>query len=481
MRHPSDNGRTGTNERVGRAVRITLISPPFGEGGQKSKGLPIAPPVLEYLAGLTDQVQPGQHEITLIDANKRGFDAGACDADLVGITVLTPQAPWAYRTADALRNRGVPVLLGGIHVNALPEEAAAHADTIVVGEAETVWSEVLDDAVAHRLRPRYDGPFAPLEGLPHPRTDLLPDFYAFGSFFTSRGCPHSCSFCSVHRNFGRVVRMRPIDEVVAEVANSSKRMFWNMDDNIWGIDQKRSIELYKEMGKTVKGKWWFGSGDLATVQNSHADELLNAARGAGMTSVMVGFESPNPEVLEELKARNKQGRDRIEAIKRIRDHGIDVMLFIMVGSRADHLDDFNRVLELCDELDVSAHPVMTTPFPGTELYEQYKPHLIPGMDWDLYDGNHSTFYHPDPEMTPETREAAVLRLRADLFTWPRMLSRIPKISAKGFPMAHITSFMVQYPQGRAFKEFARDHERALEGGLLLPQGVAADSGDSRGA
>ncbi len=439
-------------------MRITLISPPFGESGQKSKGLPIAPPVLEYLAGLTEQVRPGEHEMRLVDANKRSFDPHECDADLVGMTVLTPQAPWAYRTADFLRGRGIQVVLGGIHVHALPEEAAAHADSVIVGEAETIWGRVLDDATAHRLSPRYDGPYAPLDGLPRPITNLLPDLYAFGSFFTSRGCPHSCSFCSVHENFGHVVRMRPLDEVVGEVAASEKRMFWNIDDNVWGIDQKRSIELYKEMGKQVRGKWWFGSGDLATVQNSRADELLNAARSAGMTAIMVGFESPNPRVLEELKATNKQGRNRIDAIKRIRDHGIDVMLFIMVGSRADRMEDFSAVLELCDSLEVSAHPVMTTPFPGTELYSQYEPHLIPGMDWDMFDGNRATFFHEDPSMTPAAREEAVLRLRADLFTWPRMLKRVTRISLKGFPMAHLTSFMVQYPQGRAFKEFAREHE-----------------------
>ena len=448
-------------------MKITLVSPPFGEGGQKSKGLPIAPPVLEYLAGLTDHVHPGRHEVTLVDANMRDFDIERCDADLVGITVLTPQAPWAYRTADALRARGHRVLLGGIHVHALPDEAAAHADTILVGEAETVWAEVLDDVESHRLKPRYDGPFAPLENLPRPRTDLLPDFYAFGSFFTSRGCPHSCSFCSVHENFGHVVRMRPIDEVVAEVANSRKHMFWNIDDNVWGVNVDRSIELYREMARQVKRKWWFGSGDLVTLQHSRADELLDAAREAGMTAAMVGFESASSEVLEELKATRKQGRSRFDAIKRIRAAGIEVMLFTMVGSRADHMRDFHSILELCDELDISAHPVMTTPFPGTALYEQYRPHLIPGMDWDLFDGSHATYYHPDPDMTPQAREEAVLRLRAELFTLPRILRRIPRIGMKGFPMSHITSWMVQYPQGRAFTEFAREYDRQHEGGSLV--------------
>ncbi len=440
-------------------MKITLISPPFGEGGQKSKGLPIAPPVLEYLAGLTDQVRPGAHEITLVDANLRSFDPATTDADLVGMTVLTPQAPWAYRTADALRARGVQVLLGGIHVHALPEEAAAHADAIVVGEAETIWGEVLDDAERRALKPRYDGPYAPLENLPHPRTDLLPDNYQFGSFFTSRGCPHSCSFCSVHEFFGRTVRMRPIDEVVAEVAASKKRLFWNIDDNVWGININRSIELYKEMSQQVHGKWWFGSGDLVTISNSKSDELLTWARRAGMTAAMVGYESDNPLVLEELDATKKQGRDRIDAIKRIRAAGIEVMLFIMVGSRADHLRDFDRIRELCEELTISAHPVMTTPFPGTKLYEEYAPFLIPGQDWDLYDGNHANFVHDDPEMTPAVREAAIVNLRSDLFSIPKILHRITKVGAKGFPMSHITSWAVQYPQGRAFHEFAREHER----------------------
>lgn len=445
-------------------MRIVLVSPPFGEGGQKSKGLPIAPPVLEYLAGLTEQVRPGEHEVVLVDANLRDFDADVVEADLVGMTVLTPQAPWAYRTADALRARGIQVILGGIHVHALPEEAARHADAILVGEAETVWGEILDDAARRRLRPRYDGPFAPLEGLPRPVTGLLPDGYVFGSFFTSRGCPHSCAFCSVHEFFGRTVRMRPIDEVVEEVASSSKRLFWNIDDNVWGVNVKRSIELYREMAQQVHGKWWFGSGDLVTLQHSRADELLDLARRAGMTAAMVGYESDSPLVLEELEATKKQGRDRLDAIRRIRAAGIEVMLFIMVGSRADSMRDFERIRELSDRLDVAVHPVMTTPFPGTQLYEKYKPYLIPGQDWDLFDGNHANFYHDDPEMTPEARESELIRLRAEVFTIPKILRRITRVGLKGFPMSHVTSWAVQYPQGRAFHEFAREHERRRTGG-----------------
>lgn len=437
-------------------MKIILVSPPFGEGGQQSKGLPIAPPVLEYLAALTEQVQPGT-EVQLVDANTENFDADGIEADLAGFTVLTPQAPWAYKTGDKLRSRGIPVVFGGIHIAALPDEAAPHADALVIGEAESVWGQVLEDAAQGKLKPVYQGEQVPLRHLPFPRTDLLKNRYIFGSFFTSRGCPYRCSFCSVHKFFGGTARTRDIGEVVAEVAASKRRLFWNIDDNIWGISFKRSIELFREMSQNVKHKWWFGAGDLVTVQRPEAEEMLKWARRAGLTSVMVGWESSNIHSLEEYNALTKQGRDRIDAIKRIRDQGIDVMLFIMVGGRQDTVKDFAGVLELCDSLDVSAHPVMTTPFPGTDLYKIYEPFIDKDLAWDMYDGNHAVYSHDDPAMTVTNREEAVMRLRAELFTWPRIIKRLRPISYKGFPMSHLTSFMVQASQGRAFKQFAKNY------------------------
>lgn len=436
-------------------MKLVLISPPFGEKGQKSKGLPIAPPVLEYLAGLTLQLRPGV-EVSLIDANKENFSIEDLDADLIGFTVLTPQAPWVYRTADRLRAMGKQVLLGGIHVSALPEEAARHADAIVIGEAEEIWGELLDDAAKRQLKPVYRGGFPELKGLPRPVTTLWKTNYVYGYFQTSRGCPHRCTFCSVHEFFGGRVRTRPIDEVVAEIAESKRRLFWGIDDNVWGVNVNYTIDLYREMGNTLRGKSWFGSGDLVSVDHPCSHELLTNARRAGLTAVLVGWESNNIGSLEEYKATSKQGRQRRDAIRKIRDYGIEVMLFMMIGGRQDSPEDYEGILKLCDELKVSAHPVMTTPFPGTELYELYKPYLIPGYDWDSFDGNHAVFTHDDPAMSAEFREDAIVKLRAELFTLPRILSRIPQVSWRGFPMSHITSWMIQYPQGRAFRQFARE-------------------------
>ncbi len=423
-----------------------------------SKGLPIAPPVLEYLAGLTSRVSPGV-EVRLVDANKEVFEPEEVEEGLVGFTVLTPQAPWVYATADRLRQLGKKVILGGIHVTALPGEAASHADALVLGEAEGVWKELLDDYERASLKPVYRGENLSLEALPRPVTGLWKTKYVYGYFQTSRGCPHRCTFCSVHKFFGGSVRHRPIDDVVREVAASRRRLFWGIDDNIWGANVQRTIELYREMSRNVRGKWWFGSGDLVSVEHPRAGELLKYARRAGLTAVLVGWESNNIASLREYKAVGKQGRTRRDAIKKIRDAGIEVMLFIMVGGRQDRREDFDGILELCEELDVSAHPVMTTPFPGTDLYEEYRPHLIPGLDWDSYDGNHAVFQHDT--MSPAEREEAVIRLRASLFTVPKILKRMSRVSWRGFPMSHITSWMVQFPQGRAFREYARKHGIAV--------------------
>ncbi len=439
-------------------MKLLLVSPPFGKKGQMSKGLPIAPPVLEYLAGLTLKVRPDV-EVKLIDANKEPFVPEDVDADLVGFTVLTPQAPWAYRMADTLRAMGKKVVLGGIHVSALPEEAKAHADAIVVGEAEEVWEDILDNTRNDGLKPFYYGAFPELKGLPRPVTSLWKMKYVYGYFQTSRGCPHRCTFCSVHKFFGGKVRVRPIDEVIREVAASSWRLFWGIDDNIWGINISHTIELYREMSKTVRRKWWFGAADLVSMEHPRAGELLTYARGAGLTAVLLGWESNNLRSLEEYKATSKQGGQRRDAIKKIRDHGIEVMLFIMVGGRQDVREDFEGIARLCEELKVSAHPVMTTPFPGTELYEQYRDYLLPGLEWDSFDGNHAVFEHPT--MSPEEREELIIELRARLFSIPQILSRMSQVSLRGFPMSHITSWMVQYPQGRAFTQYAKERKKGL--------------------
>lgn len=434
-------------------MKITIIAPPFG-ARTGAEILPIAPPVLAYMAALTHRIKP-DIEIDLIDTNREDIDPDAINTDIACITVLTPLAPWAYNLADRLRGRGIKVIMGGWHASVLPEEAKAHADSVVIGEAEAVWDGVLCDAEKGELKPFYHGHAVYLNNLPHPETGLLKSRYQFGSFFTQRGCPHNCSFCSIKRFYGPKVRMRPIGDVVGEIVRSPYRLFINADDNVWGTDIDRAIELFREMSISCKNKWWFGSADLLSVQRERGNELLKWARASNMMSVMIGWESSNPATLDEYGAMTKQGSCGRDAIKKIKDHGIDVIAYIILGGRKDTPEDFERALELCDDLGIAAHPVLLHPLPGTRLYEEYEKYLYKDMDWSYYDGGYAVFHHD--KMPREFREERLFRLRSEVFSWERIGKRLFSLPLAGFPMAHISAFMYQGQMRKGFKRLERFH------------------------
>jgi radical SAM superfamily enzyme YgiQ (UPF0313 family) len=425
-------------------MTLTLVSPEFPFSGR----VPMVPPILEYLGALTLREAPGT-ELQLVDANQKRFTPEEVRGDLVGLSVWTATAPWVYRFADACRALGKRVVLGGIHASALPDEAALHADAVVVGEAESVWGEVLRDAAAGRLRARYDGVQLPLAGLPTPIDAKLKGQYHFRAFFTMRGCPYRCSFCTVSRFFGSRVRYRPVDEVAAEVEARAGSIWFNGDDNIWGADPDRAVSLFDALA-AGKRRSWYGFGDLRSVQGPEGERILKAARRSGLYSVWAGWETDSPSTLAGFRADGKQGRDRVEAVKRIQGEGIEVVLFVMLGARDEGLDAFERTLELADRLRVGIHPVLATPLPGTELYEAYRPHLIPGLGWDAYTGVRAVFEHPDPEATPERREREYHRLVSEIFRWSRIFDRLRAIPRAGFPKTHLYSLMAQLPMKVAY-------------------------------
>jgi radical SAM superfamily enzyme YgiQ (UPF0313 family) len=438
-------------------MRVTLISPERPFSGR----VPMAPPILEYLGALTLRERPDA-ELRLIDADLEAFDAGEIEADVVGISAMTATAPWAYRTADALRARGVPVVLGGIHPSALPDEAALHCDSVVIGEAESVWGSVLDDVESGRLKPRYSGERLPLDDLVLPLTGVLPHKYRFRGVFTARGCPYRCSFCSVRRFFGDTVRVRPIDPVVEEVATRTGSTWFNGDDNIWGADAARSVALFKALAGADLGKHWYGFGDLRAVQGPRGEELLDAAKASGLFSVWAGWESIDESQLSTWQATGKQGRDRIEAVRRIKERGIEVVLFMVFGGREGDQREFQRALELADRLDVTVHPVLLTPLPGTELYEEYRPFLLPDAGWDQFNGTRAVFEHPDPAMTPKVRERLYYETSLELLSLPRIVRHAFSIPIGGFPHTHVGSVMKALPMRRAMRA-AHEEWLATEG------------------
>jgi len=425
-------------------VKLCIIKPPLPFGWT-----PVAPPILEYLAALTRQADPAiEIELYSASATPDVFETLQCD--LAAISLLTPTAVGGYRIADALRARGIKVVLGGMHVSACPEEAGRHADAVVTGEAEAVWPQVLTDFKAGRLKPRYAGAQLPLENLPTPLYGMLKHGHDFRIVNTSRGCPYPCSFCTVHKVFGSKIRMRPIDDVVRDVDAMPGGMYINGDENIWWLGKtQRAIDLFSAL-KGSKKKW-MGFGSLAPVLAPEGARMLKAARQSGMLTVWVGWESLTEHGLEEYRADRKVGEDRERAVRTLKDHGIDVSLFFMLGSRADSIDDYRRAVDLADRLGVSMHPSLAVPYPGTDLRTQYEPYLFKDLGWEYYTGAYALYEHPDPRMTPDVREELFYQTSLELLSLGRVLKHMFKVPASGFPHAHILSLMNQLPVRKGMK------------------------------
>ncbi len=446
-------GRTNSGDRLG----ISIIASQYPFSGR----VPLVPPILEYLAALTLREFPDA-DVVQMDANQREIRPEGIRTEIVAISAMTATVTWAYRFADACRKLGKHVVLGGIHPTALPDEAALHADTVVIGEAESVWGTVLRDIQAGQAKTFYRGERLPLVNLPKPVDGKLKGNYRFRAFFTMRGCPYRCTFCSVRRFFGDTIRYRPIPEVVDEIETCAGNIWFNGDDNIWGGDHRRSTELFRELAKGTK-RSWYGFGDLRSVQAPQGARMLAAARDSGLFSVWVGWESDEAH-LRSFNASGKQGADRVSAVKMMQDAGIDVTLFVVLGGRQDTVDSFKRTLELSERLNVGVHPVLLTPLPGTELYQEYEQYLRPGLGWDSFVGVKAVFDHPSPDMTPVRRELEYHHLCQEHFRFSSIVKRISGLPRAAFPKAHLLSFMTQMPMKLAFskayddwKSHLRDH------------------------
>ncbi len=427
-------------------MKLAIIFPPLPFGWT-----PVAPPSLEYLAALTRRADP-DIEIELISVSA---DPGAIDrleCDLAAISILTPTAVPGYRIAEKLRGRGIRVIFGNMHASAMPEEARQYGDSVVIGEAESAWPQVLRDFRSGQLQPFYYGEQMPLDDLPTPLYGLLNGGrkHQFRIVNTSRGCPFNCTFCSVRKFWGSKIRFRPIDHVVRDVAAIPEKMYINGDENVWWVGKtERAIELFTALRGSRKK--WMGFGSLSPVLSPEGPRMLKAARECGLLSVWVGWESISDEGLRELSAGSKIGADRERAVKTLRDHGIDVSLFYMLGSRHDSLDDFKRSIDLANRLGVSMHPSLTVPYPGTRLREQYEPYLYKDLGWEYYTGAYALFEHPDPAMTPEVREELFFQTSLELLSLGRVLKHMKNVPLQGFPHAHILSLMSQIPVRHGMK------------------------------
>jgi radical SAM superfamily enzyme YgiQ (UPF0313 family) len=327
---------------------------------------------LMVLAGLT----PPEWDISIVDENLGVPDYPSMPRpDLVGITAFTSQANRAYEVAADFRRLGVPVVMGGIHASMCPDEALERVDTVVTGEAEGIWPQVLADARDGRLKRRYDGGHADIEAVRPARHDLLPAGYAFGAIQTTRGCPLNCSFCSVTAFNGARYRQRPIPDVVREFQLIREKRVLVVDDNVIGTRPEhidRAKDLFRAMARANLRKEWVGQ---ATINFADDEELLALAAKAGCKGVFIGFESPTPEGLLEIGKRFNilKDRDFRASVRRIQRHGILVVGSFIMGLDVDEQGVGKRIAEAAGRYGVDSINVgFLTPLPGTRLWDEMR-------------------------------------------------------------------------------------------------------------
>jgi len=327
---------------------------------------------LLVLGGLTS---PGW-EITITDENLGVPDYSTMPRpDLVGITAFTSQASRAYEVAGQFRRKGVRVVMGGIHATMCPEEALGYVDSVVTGEAEGVWANVLDDVQHDRLRRTYAGGHVDMAKMPLARHDLLNRGYAFGAIQTTRGCPLDCTFCSVSAFNGKRYRHRPIADVIEELRTIREKLVLVVDDNFLGTAAshiERAKDLCRAMIDADLGKKWIAQ---ATINMADDEELLTLAARSGCRGVFIGFESPTVQGLAEVgkKFNLLKGRDFRQSVRRIQRHRILVVGSFIMGLETDRAGIGRHIADAAQSYGVDLLNVLfLTPLPGTRLWDQMK-------------------------------------------------------------------------------------------------------------
>jgi radical SAM superfamily enzyme YgiQ (UPF0313 family) len=354
----------------------------------RAQGALFPPLNLATLAALT----PPEHEVAIDDGCLGPVEATK-SADLVAITAMSAQAPAAYALADEYRARGIPVVLGGIHPSMCPDEAAEHADAVVLGEADRLWPDLVQDFRNGKMKSRYHDPEAvDMAQIALPRRDLIdPKGYViFNTVQTTRGCPFNCNFCSVTTMSGVRYRFRPPEKIVEELRTLDGRFIYFVDDNIIGNPQ-RAKALFKAL-LPLKLGW----ASQVTINFARDADLMRLARESGCYGVFIGFESFSNQSIRDAGKGVNRPDEYLRDIRRIHQAGITVWGSFIFGFDNDAVEVFRETLDFIEESRMEfAQFSLLTPLPGTALFKQFEEEQrIVHRDWSKYDLGSIVFNHP---------------------------------------------------------------------------------------
>ncbi|GBC63504.1 B12-binding domain-containing radical SAM protei n [Desulfonema ishimotonii] len=344
--------------------------------------------------------------------------------DLVVIQVYITSAYRAYEISDHYREKGITVILGGLHVTALPNEALQHADSIVLGPAEKIWGEVLDDFRNNRLEKIYFSNLRTLKNQPPVRRDLIKrEFYLVpNSLVISRGCPHSCDFCYKTSFFrgGKSFYTYTTDQALSEIEILKGKHLFFLDDNIFG-NPALAFSLFSEM--KGMGRVWQGAATVASLQNR---KLLQVAADSGLKSLFIGFETLKQEGLARHNKQHNRTGEYEKVIKTLHDYGIMINASFVFGLDQDDPSVFRATAEwaIAKGIETVTFHILT-PYPGTPLYQRLeKQQRILHHDWNLYDTRHAVFRHP--VMSSEAIEAGYQNAYSYFYKWTSILKSAAK-------------------------------------------------------
>lgn len=407
------SGVRASNEEL---TKVGLTLPGFVERSQVIASLPSL--ALLTIAGMTpDTFDVSYHEVPDVDAL---IELPACD--VAAISSYTAQIRDGYRLADRFRAAGTIVVLGGLHVSALPEEALEHADAVVVGEGELGWPEVLHDLPTGRLRRVYgpNGREFDLGDAPMPRFDLLEiEHYNRLTVQTQRGCPWRCEFCASSVRLTPKYKVKPVAKVVAEI-RAIKELWPHpfiefADDNSFAR-RRHSKDLLRALAS--ERIHWFSESDISIADD---EELLDLMRASGCRELLIGLESPTLAGVDGVEQRRNWKKGRFagykDAIARIQGHRIAVNGCFVLGLDGDGPEVFDAVEAFVrDSGQFDVQITVLTPFPGTPLYARFarEGRLLEEGAWErcsLFDVNFRPL-----RMTPEELQRGLIGLARRLYT-----------------------------------------------------------------
>lgn len=413
-------------------LELGLTLPGFVERSKQIASLPSLG--LLTLAGMT----PAHHDIHYIEVpdlhqNVSDKSTAVCFSDtfdLVAISSYSAQIDEAYELALRYRSSGTPVVIGGPHVTALPHEAQKYCTSVIRGEGESIWLDVLEDAEKNQLKLIYDGRNVDfdLADAPMPAFELL-DISKYNRITvqTSRGCPHNCEFCAGSNLICSHYKQKPVHKVLAEIDRVCE--IWPhpfiefADDNSF-INKAYWKSLLPELRKRkIK---WFTETDLSVAEDP---ELLKLMRASGCAQVLIGLESPTIDPLDQIELNTNWKRNRFNeyksSIRTIQSHGITVNGCFIVGLDGQTTDVFEEIYNFVRDAELyEVQITILTPFPGTALYDRLKKdhRLIDPTNWKLctlFDLNFRPVSMTEQELREGFRGLAV-KLYSDEFTqWRR--------------------------------------------------------------